>query len=56
MQIHLVNEEGSGKPRGYAFVEFQHTRDMKGEASPEVHWSSAAFGALRPSLMGKDTF
>eukprot|EP00243_Klebsormidium_subtile_P012323 TRINITY_DN7448_c0_g3_i1.p1 TRINITY_DN7448_c0_g3~~TRINITY_DN7448_c0_g3_i1.p1 ORF type:complete len:370 (+),score=25.45 TRINITY_DN7448_c0_g3_i1:62-1111(+) len=28
-KIRLVNEEGTGKPRGYAFVEFQHTRDMK---------------------------
>ena len=33
LQIRLVNEEGTGKPRGYAFVEFQHTRDMKGETS-----------------------
>eukprot|EP00897_Mesotaenium_endlicherianum_P000259 jgi/Mesen1/10233/ME000774S09578 len=28
-KIRMVSDKNSGKPRGYAFVEFQHTRDMK---------------------------
>ncbi|BBM97168.1 U1 small nuclear ribonucleoprotein 70kDa [Marchantia polymorpha subsp. ruderalis] len=28
-RVRLVNDKLSGKPRGYAFIEYQHTRDMK---------------------------
>ncbi|KAI5069960.1 hypothetical protein GOP47_0014303 [Adiantum capillus-veneris] len=28
-RVRLVNDKESGKPRGYAFIEYQHTRDMK---------------------------
>lgn len=27
-QISLVSDKTSGKPRGYAFIEFEHERDM----------------------------
>ena len=29
LQVRLINDKITGKPRGYAFVEYQHTRDMK---------------------------
>ncbi|KAF8672493.1 hypothetical protein HU200_049707 [Digitaria exilis] len=29
LQVRLVTDKETGKPRGYAFVEFAHTRDMK---------------------------
>jgi RNA recognition motif-containing protein len=28
-QVRLVHDKDSKKPRGYAFIEYQHTRDMK---------------------------
>jgi RNA recognition motif-containing protein len=28
-QVCLVHDKDSRKPRGYAFIEYQHTRDMK---------------------------
>lgn len=28
-RVRLVNDSVNGKPRGYAFIEYQHTRDMK---------------------------
>ena len=27
-QIHVVHDKKSGKPRGYAFIEYEHERDM----------------------------
>jgi len=30
-QVHMVVNRQSTKPRGYAFVEFDHERDMHGE-------------------------
>ena len=29
MQVRLVTEKDTSKPRGYAFIEYVHTRDMK---------------------------
>jgi len=29
-KVHLVINRQSGKPRGYAFIEFDHERDMHG--------------------------
>lgn len=29
-QVRLVTDKESNKPRGYAFIEYVHTRDMKG--------------------------
>ena len=29
-QIHIVHNVNSNKPRGYAFVEYEHERDMHG--------------------------
>ncbi len=26
--IHVVQDSGSGKPKGYAFIEYEHERDM----------------------------
>jgi U1 small nuclear ribonucleoprotein len=28
-KVRLVHDKDSKKPRGYAFIEYQHTRDMK---------------------------
>ena len=36
-QVRLVNDS-NGKPRGYAFVEFHHTRDMKSESPLFFRW------------------
>lgn len=30
LQIHLVHNINNNKPRGYAFVEYEHERDMHG--------------------------
>lgn len=30
-QIRIVKDKISGKPRGYAFVEFEREKDMKGK-------------------------
>ena len=30
LQIHLVHNINNDKPRGYAFVEYEHERDMHG--------------------------
>ena len=27
-QIHVIHDRNSGKPRGYAFIEYEHERDM----------------------------
>jgi RNA recognition motif-containing protein len=29
LQVRLVTEKDTSKPRGYAFIEYVHTRDMK---------------------------
>lgn len=28
LQIHMVYNKENGKPRGYAFIEYEHERDM----------------------------
>lgn len=33
-QIHMVYSKRSGKPRGYAFIEYEHERDMHCEYLP----------------------
>ena len=30
LQIHIVHNTNSNKPRGYAFIEYEHERDMHG--------------------------
>ena len=30
LQIHLVHNINNNKPRGYAFIEYEHERDMHG--------------------------
>lgn len=41
LQISLVSDKTSGKPRGYAFIEFEHERDMHCKyLSPWQHWTS----------------
>jgi len=32
-KVHMVVDKQSDKPRGYAFVEFDHERDMHGKSS-----------------------
>lgn len=34
LQIHMVYSKRSGKPRGYAFIEYEHERDMHCEYLP----------------------
>lgn len=29
-QVRLVSDKETNKPRGYGFIEYMHTRDMKG--------------------------
>lgn len=29
-QVRLITDKETNKPRGYAFIEYVHTRDMKG--------------------------
>jgi len=30
LQVRLITDKETNKPRGYAFIEYVHTRDMKG--------------------------
>ncbi|MGS7457254.1 hypothetical protein, partial [Mycobacterium tuberculosis] len=30
LQVRLVADNTTNKPRGYAFIEYMHSRDMKG--------------------------
>lgn len=36
-QVRLVTDKESNKPRGYAFIEYMHTRDMKGSLLYFMH-------------------
>ena len=30
LQVRLITDKVTGKPKGYAFIEYMHKRDMKG--------------------------
>ena len=32
LQVRLISDKETNKPTGYAFIEYVHTRDMKGTA------------------------
>jgi U1 small nuclear ribonucleoprotein len=36
-RVRLVKSKKTGKSRGYAFVEFEHSADLKGNNSPFTH-------------------
>jgi len=36
LQIHIVHDVNNGKPRGYAFIEYEHERDMHGMYQNDV--------------------
>lgn len=44
LQIHLVHNTTNDKPRGYAFIEYEHERDMHGEYR-------TIFCQCRPSIL-----
>lgn len=51
-QVRLVNDKETNKPRGYAFIEYVHTRDMKGLINCiyirfDIYWFSYAYLHLR---------
>ena len=37
-KVSIVKEKDSGKPRGYAFVEFERERDVKSKTSDYITW------------------
>lgn len=37
LQVRLVTDKTANKPRGYAFIEYVHTRDMKGTFCSYFH-------------------
>nr|XP_023399022.1 U1 small nuclear ribonucleoprotein 70 kDa isoform X1 [Loxodonta africana] len=45
-RIHMVYSKRSGKPRGYAFIEYEHERDMHCEYGPAL--SCCPLTSLRP--------
>ena len=45
LQVRLVTDKSTNKPRGYAFIEYVHTRAMKGLVSVE-HFGLLIFWLL----------
>ena len=43
-QIIMVNDK-NGKPRGYAFIEFEHERDLNCKSPPSCHFHISLFSS-----------
>ena len=49
LQIHIVHNVNNDKPRGYAFIEYEHERDMHG-MYPKIEYKYNSNESLNPKL------
>lgn len=59
-KIIMINDSDTGKPKGYAFIEYEHERDMHGKScnsfilkKPKIRiWKNENVGAAKNKIKG----